>query len=238
MKHRFAAAWFDAKRFSVFRLSQFPAIPAPMAFEYVGRHTRFSTILRLFAASPRERIAIGDLLDGFGDRSFGAAMLLLALPNMVPLPPGASTIFGLPLMLIAAQLALGRRTVWLPAAIRNRSIATSVFSRIVALTRPYLRRAERLLAPRLQIMLSPVATRLIGAACLALATLIALPIPLANFLSGLSVAAFALGLLRHDGVAVLAGWIVAAISVAATVLVSGAVWLAAKGMVAWMPTLF
>lgn len=205
-----------------------------MAFEYVGRNTRFSTILRLFAASPRERIAIGELLDGFGDRSFGAAMLLLALPNMVPLPPGASTIFGLPLMLIAAQLALGRRTVWLPAAIRNRSIATSVFSRIVALTRPYLRRAERLLAPRLQIMLSPVATRAIGAACLVLATLIALPIPLANFLGGVSVAAFSLGLLRHDGVAILAGWIAASISFAATALVSGAVWIAAREMVEWL----
>jgi len=209
-----------------------------MALEYVGRHTRFSTILRLFAASPQERIAIGELLDGFGDRSFGAAMLLLALPNTVPLPPGASTIFGLPLMLIAAQLALGRRTVWLPAAIRNRSIATTVFSRIVHATRPYLRRAERLLQPRLHIMLSPMAMRANGVACLVLALLIALPIPLANFLSGLSVACFSLGLLRHDGVAVLAGWIVAAISVTATVLVSGAVWIAAKGILEWIPRLF
>ena len=209
-----------------------------MALEYVGRHTRFSTILRLFAASPQERIAIGELLDGFGDRSFGAAMLLLALPNTVPLPPGASTIFGLLLMLIAAQLALGRRTVWLPAAIRNRSIATTVFSRIVHATRPYLRRAERLLQPRLHIMLSPMAMRANGVACLVLALLIALPIPLANFLSGLSVACFSLGLLRHDGVAVLAGWIVAAISVTATVLVSGAVWIAAKGILEWIPRLF
>ena len=167
----------------------FPPSPPPWRFEFVGRNTRFSTILRLFAASPRERIAIGELLDGFGDRSFGAAMLLLALPNMVPLPPGASTIFGLPLMLIAAQLAVGRRTVWLPAAIRNRSISTMVFSRIVDATRPYLRRAERLLAPRLQIMLSPISMRLIGVACFVLAVLIALPIPLANFLCGLAVAA-------------------------------------------------
>jgi hypothetical protein len=209
-----------------------------MAFEYAGRNARFSTILRLFAASPRERIAIGELLDGFGDRSFGAAMLLLALPNMVPLPPGASTVFGLPLMLIAAQLALGWRTVWLPAAVRNRSISTMVFSRIVHATRPFLRRAERLLQPRLQIMLSLVSMRLIGIACFVLAVLIALPIPVANFLGGLAVAAFALGLLRHDGVAVLAGWIVTVISVGATVLVSGALWIAVKGLIAWIPRLF
>jgi hypothetical protein len=209
-----------------------------MGFEYAGRSTRFSTILRHFAASPRQRIAIGELLDGFGDRSFGAAMLLLALPNMVPLPPGASTIFGLPLMLIAAQLALGQRTVWLPQAIRNRSIATSVFSRIVHTTRPYLRRAERLLAPRLLIMLSPLSTRLVGVACFILAILIALPIPLANFLGGLSVAAFSLGLLRHDGVAVLAGWIATAISFAATALVWGAVWLVFEKMLGWLSSFF
>jgi hypothetical protein len=208
-----------------------------MAFEYVSRNTRFSTILRLFAASQRERIAIGELLDGFGDRSFGAAMLLLALPNMVPLPPGASTIFGLPLMLIAAQVAVGRRTIWLPKAIRDRSIATSIFSRIVHTTRPYLRRAERLLAPRLLIMLSPISTRLIGVACFLLAILIALPIPLANFLGGLSVAAFSLGLLRHDGIAILFGWIATAISFAATALVWGAVWLAFEKLFGWMTSL-
>jgi len=204
-----------------------------MTFEYAGRQRRFSAILRLFAASPQERIAVGDLLDGFGDRSFGAAMLLLALPNLVPLPPGASTVFGLPLILIAAQMALGMRAVWLPDAIRRRSIATSVFSKVVNATRPYLRRAERLLTPRLQFMLSPLARRSIGAGCVVLAILIALPIPLANFLSGLSVAAFALGLLRHDGAAVLIGWIAASVSVAATVLVSGAVWVAVEKSAAW-----
>jgi hypothetical protein len=92
---------------------------------------------------------------------------------------------------------------------------------MVNATRPYLRRAERLLQPRLQFMLSPLATRLTGLACVLLAILIALPIPFANFLSGLAIAAFALGLLRHDGIAVLFGWIVTGVSVGATVLVSG-----------------
>jgi hypothetical protein len=210
------------------------AIPAVMSFEYAARRTRFSALLRLFASSPRERIAIAELMDGFGERSFGAAMLLLALPNMVPLPPGASTIFGLPLVLIAAQMALGRRTIWLPNSIRRRSIATTLFSRMVNATRPHLRRAERLLQPRLQFMLSPLATRLTGLCCVVLAILIALPIPFANFLGGLAVAAFALGLLRQDGIAILFGWVVASFSVAATVLVSGALWLAVTEMMGWV----
>jgi hypothetical protein len=203
-------------------------IPAVMTFEYAERRIRLSAFLRLLASKQGDRIEIAGLLDGLGERSFGAAMLLLALPNMVPLPPGASTVFGLPLILIATQMAIGRRTIWLPGFIRRRSIGMSSFARMVYLTRPHLRRAERLLHPRLEFMLSRVAARLTGCICVVLAILIALPIPLANFLSGLSVAAFALGLLRRDGIAVLVGWIVACISLAATVLISGAMWLAVK----------
>jgi hypothetical protein len=200
-----------------------------MTFEYAERRIRLSAFLRLVASRRGGPIEVGELLDGFGERSFGAAMLLLALPNMVPLPPGASTIFGLPLILISAQIALGRRAVWLPEAIRQRKIAPSALSRIVNFTRPHLRRAERLLQPRLEFMLGSAATRLAGGLCVVLAILIALPIPLANFLSGLAVAAIALGLLRQDGLAVLFGWMVAAISLAATALVSGAAWLALRG---------
>jgi hypothetical protein len=205
-----------------------------MAFGEIGRRTRFSAVLRRIAGSARERIGVGELVDGFGERGFGAVMLLLALPNMAPLPPGASTLFGLPLILIAAQLALGRRAVWLPAAFRRRTIAAPLFAQVVTTTRPYLRSAERLLRPRLGFMIGPSATRLTGAACVVLAILIALPIPLANFLSGLAVATFSLGLLRHDGLAVLAGWTATAVSLAATALVSGAVWIAARELVQWI----
>ncbi len=205
-----------------------------MAFGDIGKRTRFSALLRSIATSARERIGIGELVDRFGDRSFGAAMLLLALPNMAPLPPGASTLFGLPLILIAAQLALGRGAIWLPASVRDRSIAGPLFQRMVSGTRPYLRFAERLLRPRLGFMLGPMATRLTGAVCVVLAILIALPIPLANFLSGLAIACFALGLLRHDGAAILAGWAATAVSVGATVLVSGAVWIAGRETLKWL----
>jgi len=205
-----------------------------MAFGEMGRRTRISAVLGRIAGSARERIGVGELVDGFGDRGFGAIMLLLALPNMAPLPPGASALFGLPLILIAAQLALGRHAVWLPAAFRRRTIAAPLFVRMVDTTRPYLRSAERLLQPRLGFMLGPSATRVTGGACVVLAILIALPIPLANFLSGLAVAAFALGLLRHDGVAVLVGWMASIVSLTATALVSGAVWIGVRELIQWI----
>jgi hypothetical protein len=141
-----------------------------------------------------------------------------------------SALLGAPLILIAAQLAWGCKSVWLPTAVKRWSFERTAFEKVVNGTRPYLRRAERLLAPRLVFMFGALGTRLIGVGCVVLAVLIALPIPLANFLSGLSIAAFALALLQRDGIAAAFGWLCALVSAAATALVSGAVWLAGKAI--------
>jgi hypothetical protein len=189
---------------------------------------RLSTELQRLAQDGGGRIEVVRLLAVFGDRGFGALLFILAVPNLVLLPPGASALFGAPLMLVAAQLALGRKTVWLPQAIRQRSFDRNVFQKAVEHARPWLRRAERLLAPRLVFMFGAFGTRLIGLCCLILAILITLPIPLANFLSGLSIAAFSLALLQRDGFAAAFGWGCALVSAGATVLVSGALWIAGR----------
>jgi hypothetical protein len=199
-----------------------------------GRRVRLSAVLRGLAHDGAERIEVARLLEVFGDRSFGAVLFLFAVPNMILLPPGASAFFGVPLMLVAAQLAWGRESLWLPERIRRWSFDRSVFQKVVNGTRPYLRQAERLLAPRLVFLFGAFGTRLIGLGCLVLAILIALPIPLANFLSGLAISVFALALLQRDGIAAAIGWICALVSAGATVLVSGAVWIAGREALAWI----
>ena len=53
---------------------------------------------------------VDEAIEALGDRAYGLAMLMLALPMAVPISsiPGISTVFGIPLILIAAQLMLGR----------------------------------------------------------------------------------------------------------------------------------
>jgi hypothetical protein len=199
-----------------------------MVLPAAERRARLSTVLQRLAYDEAERIEVARLLEVFGERAFGALLFVLAVPNMIFLPPGVSTLFGVPLMLIAGQLALGRSSIWLPQTIRRRSLDRTIFRRVVSGTRPYLRRAEYLLAPRFVFMFGTLGTRLIGLGCLVLATLIALPIPLTNFLSGLAIAAFALALLQRDGIAAAFGWAVALVSAGATALVSGAMWIAAR----------
>ncbi|HET9274022.1 MAG TPA: exopolysaccharide biosynthesis protein, partial [Methyloceanibacter sp.] len=73
------------------------------------RGGRLSDILSALAADQtRERISIADLFEVMRDRAFGALMLIFAAPNVLPLPPGASSVLGAPLIFIAAQLALAR----------------------------------------------------------------------------------------------------------------------------------
>jgi Exopolysaccharide synthesis, ExoD len=128
---------------------------------------RFSDVLHDLASRPDATISIGDVLDAFGDRAFGALMLLFAAPNVLPLPPGTSALLGAPLLFVTAQLMIGRSTLWMPSLILKRSISRE-FATLVAKLGPALERTERVLRPRLTALLNPIPERIAGAACLLL----------------------------------------------------------------------
>nr|AAG09262.1 ExoD [EDTA-degrading bacterium BNC1] len=159
----------------------------------------------------RERISVNDLVVAMGDRAFGALMLVFALPNVLPTPPGTSGLLGLPLVYLAAQLMLGQRP-WLPKFIGSRSIRREDFAAFIERAAPWLRRAERLLRPRLVFLVSPAAERLVGAVCLVLAIVLFLPVPLGNMLPALSISVFSFGILGRDGLWVICGVLLAVIS--------------------------
>ncbi|MGL4960852.1 MAG: exopolysaccharide biosynthesis protein [Inquilinus sp.] len=199
------------------------------------RRRRFSEVLQDLAAEGGERIAIADILTAFGDRAFGALMLVFAAPNILPTPPGTSSVLGAPLLFITAQLMLGRPVLWLPRLITQRSVARADFARLVDRMVPWLAKAERLLRPRLSLLIGPVQDRFIGAACLLLAVILFLPIPLGNIVPALAISAFAIGLVERDGIAVSVGWAVSAGALAILVAVSAALWAALR---AFLETLF
>jgi hypothetical protein len=184
-----------------------------------------SATLRRLAHQIEDRIRLSELVVHLGDRTFGAILLVFAIPNLIPLPPGSSTVLGIPLILAAAQLAMGRSSLWLPQVVGNRTLLRSDLERLVYHGVPALRRLERLLVPRLGPLLNE---RLIGAACLLLAVILILPIPFGNMLPGLGIAAFSLGLLQRDGLAVLVGWAVTLASLLFVALVSSALLLMAR----------
>lgn len=200
-----------------------------------ARRRRFSEALRDLAAAEGERIAVADILTAFGDRAFGALMLVFATPNVLPTPPGTSTVLAVPLLFITAQLMLGRSVLWLPRLITSRSVARADFARTVDRMVPWLVKVEKLLRPRLPFLIGPVADRLIGAACLLLAIILVLPIPLGNLLPALAIAAFAIGLIERDGIAVSVGWIITAAALGTLAAISAALLAAVRAFVETVP---
>ncbi len=161
----------------------------------------------------RHRISVGDLVDTFGNRAWGALIFIFAAPNVLPVVvPGLSAILGAPLLFLTWQLATGRPYPWLPAIIRTRSFRRGDFQRLVERVAPWLQRVERMVRPRVFMLTEPLAERLIGGVALALAVILFLPIPFGNMLPALALALFALGILERDGVAVLAGLLSAIVS--------------------------
>lgn len=159
---------------------------------------------KIIEASDAERISIADILDAMEERATAALVLLFALPNVLPTPPGTSTVLGLPLLILSFQLAIGW-PVWLPGFITHRSVRRVDFMHMFAKAEPWLQRAERLLKPRFGFMLSYPAERAVGVLALVLAIVLVLPIPLGNMPPASALCIMALGLMAADGLFIMIG---------------------------------
>lgn len=165
---------------------------------------------------PAERISLGDLLKVLGDRAFGVLMLILSLPNAIGLGtiPGLSTVVGLPQIVVAIQMVIGMSRPWFPQWALQRSLAIGDFRLMAARAGPYLEKGERVLKPRLEVMVTPLAERILGAVCLGLAIIVSLPIPFGNQPPAVAIALISLGIVERDGLFVIIGLVASAIATA------------------------
>jgi len=168
-----------------------------------------------------ERVSLADIADILGARSIGSWLLILALPMVLPVPaPGISVLFGIPLMMISAQLALGGRRAWLPAFILRKSMARADYVALMARMQPAVERLERLVRPRACWLANDWAKMPIGLICLVLAMIITLPIPLGHVAPGSAICLLALGLMERDGVVIAIGFVAAVLALVIVTLAS------------------
>jgi len=161
---------------------------------------------------------MGEIVDAFGDRAFGAVMLLFAMINMLPLPPGSTAVTGVPLLFLSLELALGRESLWLPGWLQRASLSRKTFQSLTGSLLKPVRFSEGLCRPRLHFMTGPHGQGLIGLACLFLSIVLVLPIWGGNLIPAIAIGLFALGVTQRDGVAVLLGWAVTALMIGVLVL--------------------
>lgn len=156
---------------------------------------------------------LGDVLDGLGDRSFGWALLLVGLLNMLPLPPGSNMILGLPSLFISIPMILGRKRLWLPAFIAKRHLARGHWRGAALNALPIARPLARLTRVRMTYLFRGRSERLLGGLLLASAVNLCLPIPLSAWLPAISFVVVGIGLVEHDGLIVAMGGTLAFVSI-------------------------
>lgn len=161
---------------------------------------RLSEVLKSIADDHSvEDVSIIDLIARLGGRGRAALILLFAFPNVLPSPPGLSSILGIPLLYLSFQMMLGRLP-WLPTFVGERQISRKRFSLLAERLIPFLARAEDLLRSRHSYLAGHAAERPLGGLCSILAVILILPIPLGNMLPAAAICLMALGILERDGI--------------------------------------
>lgn len=147
---------------------------------------------------------LGELLAATGCRTHGVAILLLSIPEALPLPvPSASAVLGWPLVLISAHLAAFGEATALPGRLREWVLPAWSIGWLRDRVAPVLARADRLSRTRWTGLARH--ERLLGLVCLYLSTLLLLPLPFFNVPPAICLACLSWGLVQRDGLAIAAG---------------------------------
>jgi hypothetical protein len=166
-------------------------------------------VIEGFGEDSRPVLTVGEMLEAFDSRAFGAMLLVFGLLNTLPLPPGSSTLLSLPILFLAPQIAMGADTPWLPRRLIEKPLKRSDLRGLFRRLAPIVRSMELITRPRLRPMFAPLGERAIGVVCTLLALVLVLPIPLGNLAPGATVAVLALALLQRDGFLALLGYLMA-----------------------------
>jgi len=185
-------------------------------------------LFRLANDNGRDRISVGDLLAALGDRAIGALMFFFAAPNILPVPPGVSTLAGGSAAVSLGPAHAGHAVRGCPVSSPGARFRATTSAPLVRRIVPWLAKAEKLLKPRALVLVRPPVEYVVGLVCLVLAAILMLPIPLGNTLPALAISLLALGVLERDGVWIAIGLLASAV---AGVVVSGVVWAMIKAAV-------
>lgn len=197
------------------------------------RSPRTSELLSaIVVAHSAERIGVGEVVHALRNRAFGLSILLLGLPNCLPMPPGIPVICGVLLCLVGVQMSIGRDELWLPRWLANRTFSRSLLERIINGALPWVRRFEGYSRPRLEQFSSPVARAVLGGLVVLLGLLLMLPIPIfGNLPPGIAVCILGLGLVERDGAFICAGIVATLISLGVMGFLS---WMLYQGALAFI----
>lgn len=155
-----------------------------------------------------ETVPVDRIVEALHERGFGIFIFFIAVPILIPFPkpPGVTSALSVPILLTAAQMAIGRRTVWFPQKMRARTISRTRLIALIDRLMPWLLRLEKFVRPRMGAVTRGAFSRLTGFAGMVFSLAIFfLPIPGFGAIPSLSLCLIGVGDVMRDGLTILAG---------------------------------
>jgi hypothetical protein len=146
-----------------------------------------------------DQMPIGEITEVIGGRAHGLVLLILSLPETIPMV-GLSAILAAPILILGVVLVIRGADPPVPGWVRRRSLPRKKVRSAIRRTRRVVRWLDRVVRPRWPRLAT--AGRLQGAICIVMALLLAIPIPGVNILAAAAVAGVGLGILQRDGLVV------------------------------------
>jgi hypothetical protein len=169
-------------------------------------------------ADAGEPVSIDMVKQVAGGQVAGPLLLLPALVAMSPLTifPGVPSLIGLNTVLVAGQIVLGRRHIWLPKWLRSRTLSARHTQKLLKVLKPVGKVADSVAKPRLSFLTAWPLRRIGALVCVLIGLAMPLTevIPFSSTWVGATIAIYALAITARDGMLVLA-WIGLVLSIAA-----------------------
>lgn len=169
----------------------------------------------LVEAADGTSITLGEILDALEKRSFGPLLLLPTLISIMPIIgmlPGVTWAMSALTLLISLHFLVNSRKLWLPQRIRRFQVSAQAFRRGVEWARPWLRRVDSVIEPRLDIVFLWPWTMVFAGLCvvMSLAMFAASIVPGGVVVPALGIVIMAAGLTVRDGLVLVLGAVASA----------------------------
>lgn len=176
----------------------------------------------LAATEGEDKADVDDLLEAFGSRSFGPLLVAPAVLMISPIGaiPFAPAVFNIFIILTCVQYIAGMSSPWLPRQLREQSVPRDKLESAIRRVRPWAKRIDVLLQPRLEFLTSPPIDRVLAAVATLLSASIFVIglVPFAAAVPSSGIALIGLAVATRDGL----------VASLALVSIGGTIWLGAS----------
>lgn len=153
-------------------------------------------------------LTLAEILQTTAERGFGLTIGLLVLPFLFPMPPGLTSILGSGCLLLGIQMALGKKTPWLPRKIARFKFSRSWSQQLLKNARRLTVWLEKIVHSRWQQLAANPYTWRINGFCIAwLSILLMLPIPFTNPVPTVAILLLTVSTLETDGLLIFVGYL-------------------------------